>query len=43
MRWHRRYIVIRGSTLEIHGTENLEKVVRDEKSDTMDARPLQVF
>ena len=42
LRWHRRYIVLTPTKLEIYGTEHLEKEIRNEKSDRISTAPLEV-
>lgn len=41
MRWHRRYMVLNGNRLELYGSECLEKVAREDKSDMLSTLPLE--
>jgi hypothetical protein len=43
LRWHRRYVVLRGSKLEIHGSESLEKEHRNDKDETIHSSDAKVW
>lgn len=41
LQWHRRYVVQRGSSLEIYNLDYVEKEVRNSKDESVNIRDLQ--